>query len=463
MIVMKFGGTSLGTPDRITTALDIIERARQAALNSGEPAVDTLPIVVLSAHAGVTNGLHDAARNALRGKVDVEPLLDRHRELARSLGVDAEVITPLLTEMKDLLRGISLVGECTARSLDCVASYGERCSVRLIAAAGQKRGIPVVAVDAFDIGMITDDRHGSARPLPDIDPEMRTAVQRITGRGEVPLVTGYIGKTRKGDIATLGRNGSDFTATIIGAAVRAKEVQIWTDVDGVMTADPSLVNNAKPLAVLTFEEAAELAYFGARVLHPATLKPAMRENIDVRVLNTFRPDAPGTIVRPLTGHPAPPPDLHSKAGPVKSIAYKEGQIVVNIHSESMFMESGFLGRVFDVCGECGVVVDMVATSEVTVSFTTDSEAGLNEALKRLEQLPGKPLVTVDAGKAKVGVVGEGIRDTVGVLGRVFDVTKREGVKVDMVAVGASRVNVSFLIAESDIRRTVIAMHDEFFA
>jgi aspartate kinase len=267
------------------------------------------------------------------------------------------------------------------------------------------------------------------------------------------VVTGFLGRTEDGRITTLGRGGSDYTASLVGAAVGASEVQIWTDTSGLLSADPDVVPGARPVPRLTFAEASELAYFGARVLHPKTLLPAIKHGIPVRVLNTSRPEDPGSLITPATEPGAIP-------GVAKSIACKKGITAVTIASTRMLLAHGFLARVFEVFGRHRVVVDLVTTSEVTISVTVDDTARLAAALAELE---GIGEVTVRHGLAVVAVVGERAPYRVGLAGRVFDLLGREGVGIEMISQGASRVNLSFVVREDEAEKCVRLLHDEFLA
>ena len=437
MIVMKFGGSSVSDGARIRGVIEIV-RAR----------LDRKPIVVASAFRGVTDDLFAAAEEALTGK-DALPdkLRARHQGVIADLGLSPDLVKDTLSELAVLLKGISLVKELTPRTLDYVVSFGERLSTRIIAAAFEKAGIPASQHDAFDIGMLTDDQFGGAQPLPEAEPELRRHLEAIP---KLPIVTGYVGKTRGGDITTLGRNGSDFTATILGAAVGAEEIQIWSDTDGVMTADPRLVPSAKPIAYLTFDEASELAYYGGKVLHPSTIVPAVRKGIPVKVLNTFRPSHPGTTILAKVDQP--------QVG-VKSIAHHLSNYVVNIRSSRMLMGHGFLARLFGVFAEHRVVVNMVSTSEVTVSVTVDSPRNLDAAVESLSKFAE---VTVEEGRTVVCVVGEGLRSTPGVAGLVFEALRGASVNVLMISQGASKINVAFVVADRDAETAVRALHGKFF-
>ncbi len=437
MIVMKFGGSSVSDAARIRNVIEIV-RAR----------LDRRPVVVASAFRGVTDDLFAAAEEALTGHDALpEKLKSRHQSVISDLGLPADLVKETLGELAVLLKGISLVKELTPRTLDYVVSFGERLSTRIIAAAFEKAGVPASQHDAFDIGMLTDDQFGSAQPLPEAEPELRRHLEAVT---RLPVVTGYVGKTRGGDITTLGRNGSDFTATILGAAIGAEEIQIWSDTDGVMTADPRVVPSAKPIAFLTFDEASELAYYGGKVLHPSTIVPAVRKGIPVKVLNTFRPEHPGTTILAKLDKPQ---------NGVKSIAHHVSNYVVNIRSSRMLMGHGFLARLFGVFAEHRVVVNMVSTSEVTVSVTVDSPRNLDAAVESLSKFAE---VTVEEGRTVVCVVGEGLRSTPGIAGLVFEALREASVNVLMISQGASKINVAFVVADRDAETAVRALHRKFF-
>lgn len=437
MIVMKFGGSSVSDGPRIRKVVDIVRER-----------LPRRPVVVASAFRGVTDDLFAAAEEALAGKDALpEKVKARHQTVLADLGLPADLVQDVFAELAVLLKGISLVKELTPRTLDYVVSFGERLSTRIIAAAFEKAGVPASQHDAFDIGMLTDDQFGSAQPLPEAEAELRRHLEPMT---RLPIVTGYVGKTKGGDITTLGRNGSDYTATIIGAAIGAEEIQIWSDTDGVMTADPRIVPSAKPIAYLTFDEASELAYYGGKVLHPSTIIPAVRKGIPVKVLNTFSPSHPGTTIVSK---------LETPQKGVKSIAHHLSNFVVNIRSSRMLMGHGFLARLFGVFAEHRVVVNMVSTSEVTVSVTVDSPRRLDAAVEALSKFAD---VTVEEKRAVVCVVGEGLRSTPGVAGLVFEALRKASVNILMISQGASKINVAFVVEDRDAESAVRALHRQFF-
>lgn len=452
MIVMKFGGTSVGDAERIRVVARLVAERRERR-----------PLVVVSAHGrspgprgearlGVTDILIKAARLALAGDPlsGFSEVQDRHYEIAEGLGLDKSLIAEELAELNELLRGICLVKELTLRTLDYAMSFGERMSSKVVAAHMRREGLEAAAVAAYDIGFLTDSRFGSARPLPQSAEAIARAVSARAD--EILVVTGFVGKNAAGEITTIGRGGSDFTASYIGAAVGAEEVQIWSDVDGVLTADPSVVPGARPIDRMSFREAAEVAYYGAQVLHPATMLPAMRRNIPVRVLNTFHPEGSGTLILPK---------LEAGEHRVKAIVYREDITLINIESTRMLGQVGFMARLFDVFKKYDVVIDMIATSEVSLSLTTDRKEGVEAAAEELRTSEVAE-VSVEPGKALVCVVGSGMKRAVGMAARVFGAVARARVNIQVISQGANEINIAFLVSNEDIEPAVRALHDEFF-
>jgi aspartate kinase len=435
MIVMKFGGSSIASPEKVERCVDLVAAE-----------LDRAPIVVVSAHGRTTNQLMTAAELALTGTLGVDPVVAYHRDLTAALGLSDGLITPLLDEMQAFLRGVTLIRELTPRTLDHILSFGERLSTRVVAAAMKRRGIEAAAVNAYDVGMRTDSAHGSAAPLPETYTELAAGLHSVAG---LPVVTGFLGKDAKGNITTLGRSGSDFTASIVGAALAAEEVQIWTDVSGIMTCDPTVDPNAQSLRRLSFDEASELAYYGAQVLHPSTLVPAIHKGIPVRVLNTMRPEDEGTQImdQPVASHRF-----------AKSIVYKEDVNLITIASPRLMSAVQILSRAFEYLERFGIGVHMATTSEATVSMVTDRDYSgepLERALKALSEL-GE--AAVEHGKAIVCVVGEELKGRVDVLGRVFGSLTQTGIKAKMVSQSASEINVAFLVDNDEIETAVRALH-----
>src|SRR5262245_17025086 len=363
MLVMKFGGTSLGDRERIDTVVRLVKGR-----------LPRKPLLVCSAHSKVTDLLLEGARAAAAGKPDVSPIASREREVISSLGLPESLVAEDLRRLGELFQGLSLLRELTPRSLDHVAAFGERMCVKVIAALLRRRKVPATAVAADEAGLVTDSRYTRASPLPEAYENLAKSRRAVKG---VPVVTGFIGRDKDGNVTTLGRSGSDYTATIVGRAVGAEEVEIWKDVDGVLTADPRIVPHARPVERMTFREAGELAYYGAKVIHPAAVHPAVERGIPVRILNTFRPDAPGTVILR---------DRVGAAPVVTSIASKRGIRLVNVTSARMLGQSGFMAGLFEIFREHDVVIDLIATSEVSVTVSVDRDEGLAAAVERLRSI-----------------------------------------------------------------------------
>jgi len=439
MIVQKFGGTSVGGADPIRRLARIVSSS-----------LPRKPLVVVSAVGGVTNklfALGELARAGAEWKPDLEAIEEQHRALVAELGLSAALVEKLLSELSDLVRGIALIRELTPRTLDQLASFGERLSARIVAAQLSKEGIEARALDAWEAGLVTDGRFGCARPLPQSESSIRAALSGVRG---VPVITGYIAHDAQGSITTLGRGGSDFSAAIFGAAMGVEEIQIWTDVDGVMSADPRIVPEARFVPTLSFAEAAELAFFGAKVLHPATMVPAIGKGIPIRVLNSFRPEFAGTTVVPR---------LSPSDRAVKSVTSKERIAVVNIVAAPMLLQYGFLERIADVFARHEIVVDMIATSEVSVALTTDATARLDPVCNELARFSE---VSVAREVALVSVVGEELQDSLHVPREVLEVLDTLGVRVEMISYGATRNNLSLVVPRERVREAVRALHTRLF-
>lgn len=449
MIVMKFGGTSVGSAEAIVRLGEIV-RGRLWAR----------PVVVVSAMAGVTNRLLESARLAALGDTDgvhrlIKELITLHTETASQLfgEISVERIEPqilgLIGELRTLLDAVCVLHELTPRSSDAVAAYGERLSSILVAGYLEHAGIPARLLDAREF-IITDDRFKSAIPMPgQLEPRTREKVIPVVDEGRVPVIQGFIGSTTTGVTTTIGRGGSDYTAALVGAAIGAETIEIWTDVDGMLTGDPRILKGVRKLKVIGFNEAAELAYFGAKVLHPATVVPAIKENIPVYILNSMRPEGKGTLII----SEAPP-----SANPIKAIACRRGITVVNINSTRMLMAYGFLKRIFELFERYETAVDVVSTSEVSVSLTLDNTDKLEAIVDELGTI-GE--VTVSPQRSIICVVGTDLKNRPGIAGRLFKCI--EQINIDMISQGASHINITLVVAESDLERAVAALHDEFFS
>jgi aspartate kinase len=447
MIVMKFGGTSVESAAAIERVAGIV-KARE----------ERRPVVVVSAMGKTTNKLLAIAAAAIAGKRNeyipqLQDLRDFHSREARQL-VSLEERVELdrfldehFQELTELVKGLAVLGELTPRSIDAISSYGERLSSYIVTLAFRHFGLKAVHLDARDV-LITDNRHTQAGPIfAETDRRLAETVPALA-RDAVVVMGGFIGATLDGVTTTLGRGGSDYTASIVGAGIGAEEIQIWTDVDGMLTADPAILAGGHRVKVISFAEAAELAYFGAKVLHPATVVPAMERGIPVLILNSRRPEVSGTRI--VGGAIA-------CRNPVKSIACKRQIALVNIHSTRMLMAHGFLRRIFEVFDRFETPVDMVATSEVSVSLTIDNCQNLDAILGELRQFSE---AGTEPEQAIVCLVGENIRHTPGVARRVFNAL--DGINIRMISQGASLLNLSFVAREADLSQAVAALHREFF-
>ncbi|MDD3844859.1 MAG: aspartate kinase [Syntrophorhabdaceae bacterium] len=435
MIVLKFGGSSLGTTDRIRRCVAIVKEQ-----------IGRRPVVVVSAHGKTTDNLIGSAKNALDGKVEIEAIREYHQGLAEDLEIDWAVASPLFQALEGLLRGISLIRELTPRTLDHVMSFGERLSSNIVAAALVREGVPAIPVNSYDAGLLTDSRYGNATPLKGIEAAI---ANRMGAIAEVPVVTGFIGRDEKGSVTTLGRSGSDFTASIIGAAVDAEEIQIWKDVDGVMTADPFVYGGALNIPEMSFSEASELAYYGAEILHPSTLVPAMAKKIPVRVANTRKPDEAGTMILADSG----PVDRMAK-----SIVYKENLCLINIVSPKFDSTTRLLSSALEVLARQDIGIHIAATSESSVSFVTDRSYPEEMLVRTYGDLQEIGTVSIDRGKALICVVGEELKGNPKVLGDIFTSVGKAEIKARMVSQSASEINIAFLVDDSEIAVTVTNLH-----
>jgi aspartate kinase len=360
----------------------------------------------------------------------------------------AEHVARVTAELETLYLGVHYLGDLSARSKDAVAAVGERLSCELVAAALASRGLPARALDAREV-LVTDAEFGRAAPdLAASAARLDATIAPLMRQGVVPVLGGFIGATPEGVTTTLGRGGSDWSAALFGAALLAEEIQIWTDVDGILTVDPRLIPAARVIPEIGFEEAAELAYFGAKVLHPATIKPAIERGIPVRVLNSLAPHAQGTLI--AAGRAVAP-------GEPRALAFKKGISVLLVSQPRMLMAHGFVARVFEVFARQRTSVDLIATSEVSISLTIDDPARLPAIRDELSALAD---VQVLDDMAIVSVVGRGFVRRAGLAARIFQALA--AVNVVMISFGASDVNLSVVVAGADAERAVRLLHAEFF-
>ena len=436
MIVMKFGGTSVEDAAAIERSCKIVGQR-----------LSRRPLVVVSALGGATNSLLEAGTLAARGEIGkameiAERLEKRHAELLESTAEN-------FIRLRELLKALSAIGEFSPRTQDLVASYGEVLSSLIFADRMKRLGFEAVHLDARQC-LITNDHFGKALPIVDLTTiRLEEAVRPHLNAGRAVVMGGYIGATSTGITTTLGRGGSDYSAAIAGAALNAEEIQIWTDVDGMMTTDPRIVPDAWTVREISFGEASELAYFGAKVLHPLTVLPAVEKNIPVYILNSKKPGGTGTRI---TREARPCRNL------IKSIAVKKGITVLTVSSSRMLMAHGFLRALFEVFDRHRTSVDMVATSEVSVSLTLDSLSSLDAILEDLRPLGD---VEIASKAALICLVGNNLKYTPGVARRAFGSLSE--INVLMVSHGASNINFSFIVDEKDATTAVRRLHADFFS
>ena len=435
MIVMKFGGTSVEDAAAIDRSCHIV----------GE-RISRKPFVIVSALGGATNGLLEAGGLASQGDVAqaltiANTLAQRHSELFPSTAEHFE-------RLRELLKALGAIGEFSPRTQDLIASYGEALSSLIFADRMNRLGYDAVHIDARRC-MITDDHFGKAAPLMELTAAgLEDLARPHLNSGRVVVMGGYIGSTTSGTTTTLGRGGSDYSAAIVGAAMNADEIQIWTDVDGMMTADPRIVSRASKVKEISFDEASELAYFGVKVLHPLTVLPAVEKNIPVYILNSRKPKGAGTRITR---------EARPCRNPIKSLACKRGITVVTISSSRMLMAHGFLRALFEVFDRHHTPVDMVATSEVSVSLTLDKVSALDAIVEELRPLGD---VSVDRNKALICLVGNNLKYTPGVAHRAF--ASIRDINILMVSHGASNINFSFIVDENDANAAIQKLHADFF-
>ncbi|MGH9386075.1 MAG: aspartate kinase [Vicinamibacterales bacterium] len=456
---MKFGGTSVADQPAIERLIALVRAERQAeAQREGGDARG--PIVVVSALSGVTDRLLGVAAQAGAGDMEgsrasLEDLRQRHLKIAHVVNdppqrqAVAAAIDREFDEVDRIVQALGVLREVSPRWLDTLAATGEILSSQIVAAALSTHGLPATWVDARR-AVVTDGEHTSAAPLfQETTAALMTQADPSLAAGRVPVIGGYVGATAGGVTTTLGRGGSDFSAAIVGACLGASEIQIWTDVDGMLTADPRIVSDPQVVPHLSFAEASELAYFGAKVLHPATIQPAVARNIPVRILNSHRAQALGTLItseRPATDRP------------LTAVASKRGVTVVDITSTRMLMAHGFLRRLFDVFERFKTPVDVVTTSEVSVSVTVDDSRRLPAIVSALQEFAE---VSCDDHMAIVCAVGEGLQRDPSLAAQVL--SSVGNVPLRMVSQAASRRNITFVIRESDLPVALGRVHAKFLS
>ncbi len=435
---MKFGGSSLANPQRIRNACEIIKSRLKKK-----------PIVVLSALGKTTDNLLSAGNDALGGKVHIRQIRDFHLGLAKELKADKKEVESLLSELENLLKGISLTKGLTPETEDFLVSFGERLAVRIVAGYLNSTGIKVKHFDAWDAGFLSDSNFMNAKLKNETYAAVRRKFAHLKKKYKyTPIVTGFIAKDEDGNITTLGRGGSDLTASVIGSAIKADAIEIWKDVDGLLTTDPRMVKKARHVRKVSFEEASELAYFGAKIFHPYSILPAMSANVPVIVKNYFKPREEGTIVLKK---------FKNKSSELTGISFKRNIVVVDIYSTRMLGQSGFVSKVFEQFGDLDISIDLIATSEVDIAVTVGQSEKLNELEKRFS---GFGKIRIWKKMASISLVGD-IRNGKNILKRAFIALSRIHVFPEMISHGASQVSTSIVVDDKNLEKCVRVLHKEF--
>jgi len=434
MIIMKFGGSSVKDAEMFTKVSDIVK----VQLNQK-------PIVVLSAVKGTTDLLIDSIREASENKFEsYEKIVANHKRIISDLELDLDLLSSELSELKQTLEVISRTKTKDAKVIDYVCFFGERMSVIILAALLCKQGEKAISHISGDVGLITDSNFGDAKILAESFENMNN---KITSMNYIPIITGFGGKDVNGEFTTFQRGGSDYVAALFGSAVNAEEIQIWTDVNGVMTANPNVVNEAKSIPTLSFAEASELAYFGAKVLHPKTILPAIEQDIPVVVLNTFEPSHMGTRIV----------NKSESTSKIKAISYKKGITIIDANSTRMINAYGFLAKIFEVFNKYKKPIDMISTSEVDVSMTIDNNENLNDIISDLKICA--KIVKHDS-KAIIYVVGDKMKHNACFAGKILDAVGNADIKVDMISQCYDGVSFGFVVEEEKAEKVVKLLHRE---
>lgn len=451
-VIMKFGGTSVGNPDAINRLVSIVERQLVTQTSN------LRPVVVVSALDGVTDKLLSVARLAEAGSLgdanrELQGLLERHKsvlsQVAPNSAEASHFIRQEFHDLSDMIHALAITREATPRLLDAIAAVGELLSSAIVRVVLESRGVPSCWVDARQV-LTTDAYYMSATP--DMEQTKRKCHERIENerkKGNVVVLGGFIGSTSEGITTTLGRGGSDYSAAIFGSCLGVDEIQIWTDVDGMMTADPRIVEKAQLLPEVSFDEASELTVFGAKVLHPSTIQPAMDNNIPVRILNSKRPEGTGTIITATRNERV--------NGVVTAVSRKPGVTAIRVTSTRMLGAAGFMRSMFEVFERHQTSVDVISTSRVSVSLTLDNTKKLPEIKDDLSKIG---TVTVEEHQAIICVVGDKLNGTEGVAARVFTATRPAN--VHMISQGGSEINLTFVVKDSEADGVVRRIHEEFF-
>lgn len=438
-IIAKFGGTSVATKDAILTIVEIVRYSLQRR-----------PVLVVSAISGITDALLALSQiPKTQIKSHIGSIRQIHQSLVNSLFSDREIKSTVMNYVDEQLRKVEEVvrrGNLTPSDMDELVSFGEIISSYIIAQALQANGINAEQVIANRI-IVTDDNFMQAEFLSEeTERNARSILRPLLQRGTVPIITGFIGSTIEGQTTTLGRGGSDYSASIIGYCLGAKEVQIWTDVDGIYTADPKTILSARLIPEISYREASEMATFGAKVLHPRTIKPAIQKNIPVRILNTFHSDGSGTLIT-----------ANNATEGLKAVSFTRKTTLINIYSVDMLLARGFLARIFEIFANRNISIDLVSVSEVSVSVTLDNVGQLNEAVKELERFC---TVSVNSNFGIISLVGEKINTAQHLIKDVAELFHQYSIPIRMISLGASDTNISLVLDTDQVEEAVRLIHDK---
>lgn len=439
---MKFGGTSLANAERIKNVHEIVNTR-----------LNKKPIVVVSAVSGVTDLLINTAKEASKGinpNEKTEEIINLHKQIIKELNLDDEFLIEDFIRLHDTLNGIYLLNELSPRSIDLIASFGEIFSSKIIAEYFNSKNISSKQYAGWDVGILTNDNFTDSDIL---DETYEIIKNNLRDFNEIPIVTGFIAKNKDGEITTLGRGGSDYTAAIIGAALDVYEIEIWTDVDGIKTADPRIIENARQWDKVTFNEASEMAYFGAKVLHPKTIKPAINKNIPVRILNTYNLNNSGTLVT----------KEDEQECIFRAISLKKNIMVIRICSTEMLFAHGFLAKIFEIFDRHKLSIDLISTSEVTVSLTLDNTNGDSKHLDSvISELKGIAKIEVLKDRSIICITGKDIKNKPYVLEKFFKVFNDSNVNIELISQGASPLSISFVVKQEDSDKIIKELHKELF-
>ncbi len=435
VVVMKFGGAALADAEKIKNVCNI------AVLR-----IDEKPILVVSAMKGITDMLLESAND----KSNFHKIREIHLKALNELNLNEKLLDGLFSDLEKAVDVVHEIKDINPKTKDFIASFGERFAARIIAEFLKSRKIKSEFFDAWDIGMITDSNFGKAQPLPEASHLISKNFEKIKHL-QIPVITGYIGKDKSGEITTLARGGTDYTASFVGAAINAKQIEFWKEVNGIMSADPKIVPEAVTIPNLSFEEMAELAFFGAKVLHPKTIEPAVKKNIPLYVKNVFNPKHSGTIISEHSE------EIHST---VKAISSKKNIQLLNIKTTEMLGTHGFAAKVFDILAKNKISVDLIATSEIniTCSVSGNEKHDIEKAIAELKQFSE---VLVEDGRAIVSAVGKGQKGKKGLAAKIFTTMAENDINVEIISQAAPEINLTFVVKNDDADKAVKSLHKTF--